>query len=300
MSRSFLNLRIASVAAAIGLALAGASVWSSVRLLANHPVLVEGNNCANNLPGTTSVPPGSCGDYDGDGLIGTAEDTDNATDRIFGTINAALGSANGGAAQNGRVTIVTSGRFDEVVQISGNVTLEAAPGVEANIEAFLAGAPSDPSRQVPGIIVNAPANRYVVLRNLVSRNWAEGIQIRGESRVTIDNCRLENNTNFGIRIVGTSKVAILNTQVIATGFRLNPATGDFPTRNTPSPGAGISFQESATGVLTNSAVTGSFGPGLANFSGQPIDLSNGLSSVTLFDNNPNVAGAFRTARLSVQ
>ena len=32
----------------------------------------------------------ACGDFDGDGRIGTAEDTDGG-DRIFGTINAALG-----------------------------------------------------------------------------------------------------------------------------------------------------------------------------------------------------------------
>ena len=57
------------------------------------------------------------------------------------------------------------------------------------------------------------------------------------------------------------------------------------------PGAGIAFQESATGVLSNSAVIGSFGPGIANFSGQPIEL--GSSAVTLFDNNPNTIGAFR-------
>ena len=78
----------------------------------------------------TSVPPGTCGDFDCDGRIDVAEDTDNATDRIFGTINAALAGANGGANQNGRVTIVTSGRFPEVVNITaanGNVTLEGRP-----------------------------------------------------------------------------------------------------------------------------------------------------------------------------
>ncbi|MBA2427390.1 MAG: hypothetical protein H0V60_09975 [Actinobacteria bacterium] len=92
---------------------------------ANHAVLVEGEQ-----------------DYDGDGLIGQAEDNDNATDRIFGTITAALGAANGGAGQTGRVTIVTSGRFFESVTIApttGNVTLEAAPGVEANVEAVAVG-----------------------------------------------------------------------------------------------------------------------------------------------------------------
>ena len=40
-------------------------------VLANHPVLVEGN-CDSPVPGTTLVAPGTCGDFDGDGRIGTA------------------------------------------------------------------------------------------------------------------------------------------------------------------------------------------------------------------------------------
>ena len=128
--------RLLSVAVILG----GLGVWRISD--ANHPVLVEGNNCADAGPNVTTVPPGTCGDFDGDGLIGTAEDTDNNTDRIFGTINAALGADRNGASQNGRVTIVTSGRFAEVVNITaanGNVTLEAAPGIEANIDAVLSG-----------------------------------------------------------------------------------------------------------------------------------------------------------------
>src|SRR6185503_15329024 len=79
---------------------------------ANHPVLVEGN-CDSPVPGTTLVAPGTCGDFDGDGRIGTAEDTDGA-DRIFGTLNAALGPGTGAAAgtganYNGTVLIVASG-----------------------------------------------------------------------------------------------------------------------------------------------------------------------------------------------
>src|SRR6185503_9717894 len=65
---------------------------------ANHPVLVEGEQ-----------------DFDGDGRIGVMEDTDNATDRIFGTITTALLGMNGGANANGLVLIVTSGRFPELI-----------------------------------------------------------------------------------------------------------------------------------------------------------------------------------------
>src|ERR1051325_7377766 len=64
-----------------------------------HTVLVEGN-CDSPVPGTTLVASGTCGDYDGDGRIGTAEDTDGA-DRIFGTINAGLGPGTGAAAGTG-------------------------------------------------------------------------------------------------------------------------------------------------------------------------------------------------------
>lgn len=49
--------------------------------LANHPVLVDGN-CDSPVPGTTLVTQNSCGDFDGDTRIGSAEDTDGA-DRIW-------------------------------------------------------------------------------------------------------------------------------------------------------------------------------------------------------------------------
>lgn len=130
---------------------------------ANHPVLVEGN-CLNPPAGNPAPPLGSlagtCGDYDGDGRIGTAEDNDG--DRVFGTLTRALANATG-ANQNGRVLIVTSGVFAETLTITGangNVQLEAAPGVDANIDAVLQGDPGNAARQnAPGIIVDAPDNR---------------------------------------------------------------------------------------------------------------------------------------------
>src|SRR5918997_5470887 len=104
----------------------GAAIWGAPDASANHPVLVEGN-CDSPVPGTTIVGiEGVCGDFDGDGRIGTAEDTDGA-DRIFGTINAALGPGTGAAAgtginHSGRVVIVRSGRFPEIVYIGQNVS----------------------------------------------------------------------------------------------------------------------------------------------------------------------------------
>ncbi|HEX5709386.1 MAG TPA: hypothetical protein VFX96_18940, partial [Pyrinomonadaceae bacterium] len=54
---------------------AGLAQFSGVNVSANHPVYLEGN-CDSPVPGTTLVAPGTCGDFDGDGRIGTAEDTD--------------------------------------------------------------------------------------------------------------------------------------------------------------------------------------------------------------------------------
>ncbi len=281
------SLVIGVLAALAGVAIAGPA-------MANHPVLVEGNNCADGGPGVAVVPPGTCGDFDGDGRIGIMEDTDNATDRIFGTINAALAAANGGANQNGRVTVVTSGRFPEVVSITGangNVTLEAAPGVEANIDAVLAGDAGNAARQAaPGIVVNAPADRHIAIRNIVSRNWTVGIQVAGDSRVTIESSRLENNVNYGILVSDEARVAIVGCTVSATGFRAG-ATGNFPTANAPDPGIGIEFEDSSSGLIADTTVTGSFAAGISNETaagGQSVRVRD----LDLFDNHPDRSGGF--------
>jgi hypothetical protein len=266
-----------TVAAIAAIALLGAS-----SAFANHPVLVEGN--CNNPPAGNPGPvtPGTCGDYDGDGRIGTAEDQDG--DRVFGTINAANNTPTLGAANNGTITIVTSGTFAEQVTLTGNVTLQAAPGVEANIDAVLQGDPGNTARQnQPGIIVNAPANRYVVIRNISSRNWTSGIQVNGASRVTIENVRVEHNTNYGIEVNDNARVKIDKSEVIATGFRLNPATGDFPTTNQPNPGIGISFEDNSRGAVFRTEVAGSFRVGIARSSRGDVRMKD----VYLFDNNPD-------------
>jgi len=82
--------------------------------------------------------------------------------------------------------IVSTGTFAEQVTITaanGNVTLEAAPGVEANVDAVLQGDPGTTDRQnQPGIVVDAPFDRYVSIRNIMSRNWTSGFLIRGGSQ----------------------------------------------------------------------------------------------------------------------
>lgn len=263
---------------------------------ANHPVLVEGN--CNNPPAGSGVPMGSpagtCGDYDGDGRIGTAEDTDG--DRVFGTINAANSAA--GANNNGTITIVTSGTFPESITITGNVTLQAAPGVHANIDAVLQGDMGSGARQSqPGIIINSPANRYVVIRNVMIKNWTSGIQVNGNSRVAIESCHIENNINYGVEVNNNARVTVAKSEIHATGFRQSGA-GDFPTSSAPAPGRGIEFSDNSSGTVFLTTVSGSFGAGIANFttnpSGNPFQNNNFgnnnnvcVSLVNVFDNSPN-------------
>jgi hypothetical protein len=255
-----------------------AAVALSTAAYANHPVLVEGN-CDSPVPGTTLVTPGACGDFDGDGRIGTAEDTDGA-DRIFGTINAALGPGTGAAAgtganMNGSVTIVTSGRFAELVVISDQTTptsptslvLEAAPGVNAMIDAVLQGDPAggNTTRQAGvGVTINATASDdRVVLRNLVIRNWFEGVRVTSGARVTIENCRFEHNVDYAIRVQGSSRAAVYDTQINDTGFRISGAAS-VPSAVTG--GTGIFFEGSSAGVVAKSAIFGSFRNGMLNSS----------------------------------
>jgi hypothetical protein len=222
--------------------------------MANHQVFIEGET-----------------DFDGDGVVGLAEDADG--DFFFGTFAGALGPGTG-LNQNGRAVVVTSGRFAEVVNITGQVTIEGAPGVEADIEAFLAGADprlrefDTPMRNnttranAPGIIVNAPANRRVVIRNISTRNWTDGIRVQGQSRVLIDNVRIEHNINFGINVLDNAQISVFNTSVHSSGFRVNPVSGDFPTVLAPNTGAGILFSATARGSIFGSSITGNFGGGI--------------------------------------
>ncbi|HKG15834.1 MAG TPA: right-handed parallel beta-helix repeat-containing protein, partial [Pyrinomonadaceae bacterium] len=254
------------------------------------------------------VAPGTCGDYDGDGRIGSAEDTDGA-DRIFGTINAALGTGTGAAAgtginHNGRVVIVKSGRFSESIFIGrvlctgcpgsanpGNVTLEAAPGVDAVIDAVFQGDPgggSETRRNSTGIAVaylpnsNSGLTRMVVLRNLTVRNFARGAEISHNTRVLIDNCRFENNLNYGILLNFGTLAVIRGTQVSGTGFRTSGAT-------TSSPGHGISLETNAQAKIVDSVSAHNISAGVFN-SGVSSNLV--LFKVGLYFNGTDLLGPF--------
>jgi len=256
---------------------------------ANHPVILEGNNILNGAPGGAVVPPGTSGDFDGDGLIGIAEDTDNATDRVFGTLTAALGAANGGANNNGRILIATSGRFNEQITITPNrvVVIEAAPGVDANIDAVLAGDAASIARQAGvGITVTVAASadqRRVVLRNLNIRNFRVGLLVNGAARVTVENCRFDSNQAANIMAAGASRLAVSRCSVTAAGVRLGGAPD-----NNPSPGYGIAFLEQSSGVVAHSTITGSAAAGLFRTSSGTVRNVDNI----LFDNSPDLQGRF--------
>ncbi len=292
----------------LALLLTGASFWGGTRVEANHPVLVEGN-CDAPMPGTTLVAPGTCGDFDGDGRIGTAEDTDGA-DRIFGTLNAALGPGTGAAAgtganHNGKIIIVASGRFAEILAIGnplvangpgstnpGNVTIEAAPGVEANIDAVFDGDPAggNNSRQGKiGITINySPSfsGRVVTLRNLAIRNFLIGVDTVGNSRVNIDNCRFENNSRTNLRVRGASQVVVTNSQIQSAGFRIGSVAAP------GEPGDGIQMMRGAKLRIADTTIAHNRGAGINN-SATAADVV--LFKVGTFYNNPNITGSVTIA-----
>jgi hypothetical protein len=262
------------------LSVLGLALMSGSSVSANHPVLVEGN-CDSPIPGTTIVPNGTCGDFDGDGRIGTAEDTDGA-DRIFGTLTAAIGPGTGAAAGtganlNGRVVIVTSGRFAETLVLtpagaaaSGNLELEAAPGVEANIDAVLQGDPAgnnNTRQNGVGIFVDWPPSGTVTLRNLTIRNYLEAVRATNNSRVYLDNCRVQHNRDYGLRAIGGARLTVNNCQITSTGRRIPVGTA-----SPAGPGHGISFEFLSGGMVANSIIANSVGAALSNTSGGAVRI----------------------------
>jgi hypothetical protein len=263
----------------IGMLLGAISAW------ANHPVFVEGN-CLFPPYGVSNggvVPSsGACGDYDGDGRIGQAEDEDG--DRVFGTLGAAIAAAGGlGANQNGDVIIVTSGVFAETITITaanGNFTLEAAPGVYANIDAVFQGDPGNGARQAaPGIIVDAPSNRVVLIRNITSRNWTDGILVKGTSRVMLSQVHSDNNRDNGVHVQDSARVTIDNSEITGSGFRSGGVA-------TPSPGNGILFEGTSRGSVSRTLVAGSAATGIKKTSTGTVTLTD----VILSDNATDQSG----------
>ena len=247
---------------ALGLALAGTAS-------ANHPVLVEGE-----------------ADFDGDGLLGADEDGDG--DQVFGTI---MGGVNG-VSDNGRVIVVTSGRFFEtvVLQGAGITVLEAAPGVEADIDAFRAGddeGVNNARQMAPGIVVDSDGSFPVVIRNIVSRNWTSGIQIQGDSRVVLDDVKLDSNVNYGVLVKDGAQAVITDSHVDSSGFRRSGSLGLTPGGDVPpNPGTGIAFVDHASGVISNTTVTYSFATGIGIATSGDVHLDDN----TVFGNGRDYEG----------
>ena len=146
--------------------------------------------------------------------------------------------------------------------LTGNVTLEAAAGVEANLDAVRQGDAGSGARQSqPGIIVDASANSQVVIRNIQSRNWTSGFQIKSVSRVALEGVRAEHNLNYGVEIDDSARVSISDSEVSATGRRVNPATGIFPSAaNRPDPGRESSSTADRPAPSTSRSSTAALAP----------------------------------------
>lgn len=285
-------MRFATTSAAIGFAVAAAIAFGATPAAANHPVLVEGNNGGDGLS-LTSVPPGTAGDYDGDGRVGTAEDADNPDDRIFGTLTAALLAANGGANANGHVIIVTSGRFNEQIflpnagagqaAVNGVTIIEAAPGVQANIDAVLAGdAAGNGTRQAGnGITIDTQStDRVVILRNLAIRNFQVGLQAMGNARVICEDCRFDSNVVANVAVSGNASLTLVGCSVRAGGMRFNPA------KAMPNPGDGVVFSGNAKGAISDCDIAGNTAAGVRNTATSVVRVTGS----TVFDNVPNFVG----------
>ncbi len=294
---------------------AGTAFWGGTKVSANHPVLVEGN-CDSPVPGSTIVTQGTCGDFDGDGRIGTAEDTDGS-DRIFGTLAAALGPGTGAAAgtganMNGTIVIVKSGRFAESLVIGaqigapyvggcgdptvgactpGNVTIEAAPGVAAEIDAVFQGDPAGGNnlRQgLTGIVIHYPnpahADRLVILRNLTIRNFTQGVGTFGFNNILIENCHIENNIRAGINVTGSHKIVIAKSVLQGNGRRIGTAP-----INAPSPGDGLIVAEGASAKIVDTLFSNNVAAGIRNTTGLATRVT--LFKVATYFNGTDVVGA---------
>lgn len=259
---------VATLAATLGLGM----MLLPTGAQAQHTVFVEGNNASNGGPGATLTAPGTAGDYDGDTRVGVAEDTDG--DTIFGTLGAALAAAGGGVDGNGRVVIVTSGRFYEQLNLNavkGMLTIEGASGVDVTIDAYLPGDSGNAARLAGvGITVDVPTNdRAIILRNLTVRNFAVGLRLRTRAHVVVENCRFESNLNAHILVQDNSDLTLNNSHLISAGQRYTP------TRTTPAPGDGVAFSGNSRGSISRSTIAYSDGAGVRNTSARRIVLVPG-------------------------
>lgn len=240
---------------------------------------VEGNCVA----AQTVAAPNTCGDYDGDGRLGAAEDADG--DAIYGTLSAALVAKGTNPRRNVTVTVVTSGTFAEAVTITdayGNVTLQAAHGIAVSLDAQPQSDMDDSAlRSQNGVTVNSA--RFVTIRNLTFRNWSSGVTARGNAEIVIENCRFENNATSGVYAEGDAKILLTHSAVLATGVRIFDQESNPPVL--PAPAFGVYFNGRASGLVFSTTISGTSGAGIANNTGRANAVCAHL--VNSFNNSPN-------------
>ena len=76
--------------------------------------------------------------------------------------------------------------------------------------------------------------------------------------------------------------------ILATGYRMS-TSGNFPTDNPPDPGNGVEFENTSSGAIFRTEISGSFGAGIADESSGPVQVQD----VYLFNNRPNTTGVSR-------
>jgi hypothetical protein len=224
------------------------------------------------------VEPGTCGDHDGDGLIGHAEDED--LDNNFGTIGAALAAV----ADNGTVTVVEDGTYPEAVRLrpveGASVTLQGAEGVTATIDAVVQGQAGNAERaDQPGVYIKGCGACRVTMRNVTVRNFARGVTVHGASRVLLDRVRADGNLHFGIKVVDQARVAVRGAVVTANGFRKDSA-GVAEAR----PGTGIFIARNAGASIVSSTVSSNRAAGIK---ARREDVT--IRRTQVFGNDPNYA-----------
>lgn len=181
-----------------------------------------------------------------DGDAGVSAQVSTGRNDVFTSITAALEAVD----YAGRVIIRSSGVFHEplVIRLSSSKGLqvpliEASPGVVAVLDAF--DDREDPSSvannaRFLGTAIKIVNANFVVLRNLVIRNWNTGINYKGRDQnggVLLENCRFENCFLYGLRARGMGQITARNCQAVKTGSR--SYRGEYTAARF---NAGVSFQ----------------------------------------------------------
>jgi hypothetical protein len=127
----------------------------------------------------------------------------------------------------------------------------------------------------------------VTLRNLSIRNFEEGVTVVLGSRVMIDNCRIENNRDYGVQVRDLAQVVIKNSTINNTGRRI-------PVSGPATPGHGLSVEggNNAKARVYDSVFSNNVGAGI--FSDQAA-ANVSLFKVATYFNGTDIQGAVTIA-----